>query len=121
MVSGGYTAITLGSLLLLSSLFVLGTTCRQRKLTQHNILYNRGHSRPTSLFHLPKPCPPLNFQWSGKRGLNPQRPAWKAGTLPIELFPHGCGRQIRTEPPGYEPGMLPLHYPAIYKVLALGF
>lgn len=26
--------------------------------------------------------------WSGKRGLNPQPPAWKAGALPIELLPH---------------------------------
>lgn len=26
--------------------------------------------------------------WSGRRGSNPQQPAWKAGTLPIELLPH---------------------------------
>lgn len=25
--------------------------------------------------------------WSGKRDLNPQQSAWKAETLPIELFP----------------------------------
>ena len=30
--------------------------------------------------------------WSGKRGLNPQPPAWKAGALPIELLPHLRGR-----------------------------
>lgn len=26
--------------------------------------------------------------WSGRRDSNPQQPAWKAGTLPIELLPH---------------------------------
>lgn len=26
--------------------------------------------------------------WSGRRGSNSQHPAWKAGTLPIELLPH---------------------------------
>ena len=26
-------------------------------------------------------------KWSGRRGSNPQQPAWKAGTLPIELLP----------------------------------
>lgn len=25
--------------------------------------------------------------WSDRRGLNPQHPAWKAGTLPVELLP----------------------------------
>lgn len=25
--------------------------------------------------------------WSGRRDLNSQQPAWKAGTLPIELHP----------------------------------
>ena len=28
------------------------------------------------------------FQWSGRRVSNPQHPAWKASTLPIELLPH---------------------------------
>lgn len=31
---------------------------------------------------------PILTKWSGRRGLNPQQPAWKAGTLPIELLPH---------------------------------
>ena len=30
----------------------------------------------------------FNVQWSGRRGSNSQQPAWKAGTLPIELRPH---------------------------------
>ena len=28
------------------------------------------------------------FLVSGRRGSNSQQPAWKAGTLPIELLPH---------------------------------
>ena len=32
--------------------------------------------------------PSRQYKWSGKRGLNPQQPVWKTGTLPIELFPH---------------------------------
>ncbi len=27
---------------------------------------------------------------SGRRDSNPRQPAWKAGTLPTELLPHGC-------------------------------
>ncbi len=30
----------------------------------------------------------ISFLISGRRGSNPQQPAWKAGTLPIELLPH---------------------------------
>ena len=38
-------------------------------------------------------CKPLDLPsasgptWSGRRDSNPQQPAWKAGTLPIELLP----------------------------------
>lgn len=28
------------------------------------------------------------FLWSGRRDSNSQQPAWKAGTLAIELLPH---------------------------------
>ena len=34
--------------------------------------------------------------WSGRRDSNPRQPAWKAGTLPAELLPHGRGERIRT-------------------------
>lgn len=30
------------------------------------------------------------FLVSGRRGSNSQQPAWKAGTLPIELRPQSC-------------------------------
>ena len=30
-------------------------------------------------------------KWSGRRGLNPQQSAWKAGTLPVELLPRFIG------------------------------
>lgn len=35
------------------------------------------------------------FNLSGKRGSNPQHSAWKADTLPIELFPHNKGGRSR--------------------------
>ncbi|GEM_PF-1982289 len=37
---------------------------------------------------LPRRKPRINVDWSGKRDSNPQPTAWKAATLPIELFPH---------------------------------
>ena len=30
----------------------------------------------------------IGIKNSGRRGSNSQQPAWKAGTLPIELLPH---------------------------------
>lgn len=29
-----------------------------------------------------------HWEWSARRDLNPQHPAWKAGTLPVELLAH---------------------------------
>ena len=41
----------------------------------------------------------LNFKIKcGRRGSNPQRPAWKAGALPIELHPLGLALPAHGEP-----------------------
>ena len=36
----------------------------------------------------------IHRKWSGRRDSNPQQPAWKAGTLAIELLPHKDGGLI---------------------------
>ena len=33
---------------------------------------------------------PVNENWSRKRDLNSQHPAWRAGALPVELLRHTC-------------------------------
>ena len=32
-----------------------------------------------------------SVKWSGQRASNPQHPAWRAGALPVELWPHMPG------------------------------
>lgn len=37
-----------------------------------------------------------HWEWSARRDLNPQQPAWRAGTLPVELLAHikGFSRKV---------------------------
>lgn len=54
--------------------------------------------------------------WSGKRDSDPQHAAWKAATLPIELFPQRRNVDTsvpvgsRTPPSRRMPGVRPLHH-----------
>jgi hypothetical protein len=72
--------------------------CR-RKATEHFsllphvfLLAGQEGLEPTTS-RLTAACSTVELQshWSGKRDSNPQHLAWKANTLPIELFPRNAG------------------------------
>ena len=44
------------------------------------------------------------YKWSGRRDSNARHPAWKAGTLPTELHPHGVVARDGFEPSKGNPG-----------------
>ncbi len=44
-----------------------------------------GFIQASKIYNIKEPAG--SFIWSGRRGSNSQHPAWKAGTLPIELLP----------------------------------